>query len=101
MRLTMKMGTVLLFGSLVFPSYQVLAAEQKVTLMLGGKFCDLYTDAVQGALKKVAGVKAVDTKSMKGHAIVTGDGSMKTNQLTAAVNAVKGDGWHCQAEVMK
>ena len=36
------------------------AADQKVTLMLGGKFCDAYPDAVQGALKKVAGVKAVD-----------------------------------------
>jgi len=101
MNLTMKMGTVLLFGGLVILSSPALAAEQKVTLMLGGKFCELYTDAVQGALKKVGGVKAVDTKSMKGHAIVTGDGSMKTAQLTAAVNALKGDGWQCQAEVMK
>lgn len=101
MRLTTRIGTVLLFGSLAVLSSPAVAAEQKVTLMLGGKFCDLYTDAVQGALKKVAGVKAVDTKSMKGHAIVTGDGSMKATQLTAAVNALKGDGWQCQAEVMK
>jgi periplasmic mercuric ion binding protein len=77
------------------------AAEQKVTLMLGGQSCDLYMGAVQDALKKVAGVKAVDTKSMKGHAIVSGDGSMKPAQLTAAVNGLKGDGWQCQAEVMK
>lgn len=79
----------------------VWAAEQKVTLMLGGKACDLYLGAVQDALKKVAGVKTVDTKSMKGHAIVTGDGSMKPAQLTAAVNGLKGDGWQCQADVMK
>lgn len=77
------------------------AADQKVMLMLGGKFCEMYPDAVHTALKKVAGVKAVDLKSMKGHAVVTGDGTMKPDQLTAAVNGVKGDGWHCTAEVMK
>jgi copper chaperone CopZ len=77
------------------------AADQKTTLMLGGKFCEMYQDAVQGALKKVAGVKAVDLKSMKGHAVVTGDGTVKPDQLTAAVNGVKGDGWHCKADVMK
>jgi len=38
---------------------------------------------------------------MKGHAVVTGDGTMKPDQLTAAVNGVKGDGWHCKAEAMK
>lgn len=77
------------------------AADQKVMLMLGGKFCEMYPDAVQAALKKAAGVKAVDLKSMKGHAVVTGDGAMKPDQLAAAVNGVKGDGWHCTAEVMK
>lgn len=77
------------------------AADQKVMLMLGGKFCEMYPDAIQAALKKVAGVKAVDLKSMKGHAVVTGDGTMKPDQLAAAVNGVKGDGWHCNAEVMK
>lgn len=79
-----------------------LAAEQKVTLMLGGKFCDMYKEDVESALKKVAGVTAVDLKSMKGHAIVTGEaGKMKADQLTAAVNALKGEAWNCTAEVMK
>ncbi len=77
------------------------AADQKVMLMLGGKFCEMYPDAIQTALKKVTGVKAVDLKSMKGHAVVTGDGTMKPDQVAAAVNGVKGDGWHCTAEVMK
>ncbi|MDE3244066.1 MAG: cation transporter [Nitrospirota bacterium] len=77
------------------------AADQKVMLMLGGKFCEMYPDAIQAALKKVAGVKAVDLKSMKGHAVVTGDGTMKPDQLAAAVTGVKGDGWHCKAEVMQ
>lgn len=76
--------------------------QHKVTLMLGGKFCDLYKGEVESALKKIAGVTAVDLKSMKGHAIVTTDpGKVKPDQLAAAVNALKGDGWHCKAEVMK
>ncbi|MGQ0810587.1 MAG: cation transporter [Nitrospiraceae bacterium] len=78
------------------------AGDQKVTLMLGGKFCDLYKGEVEAALKKVPGVTAVDLKSMKGHAIVTGEvGKMKADQLREAVNSLKGDGWHCTAEIMK
>jgi mercuric ion binding protein len=91
---------VIAFG-IVLLSAPAWAAEQKVTLMLGGKFCEFYPDAIQTALKKVAGVTAVDLKSMKGHAIVTTDGKAKPDDLTDAVNAVKGDGWHCKAEVMK
>ena len=80
---------------------RVQAAEQKVTLMLGGKFCDSYLGDVSDALKKVAGVKDVDLKSMKGHAVVTVDEKAKPDQLATAVNGVKGDGWHCTAKVMK
>jgi periplasmic mercuric ion binding protein len=76
------------------------AAEQKITLMLGGKFCDSYTGDVEKALKKVKGVTAVDFKSMKGHAVVTADASVKPKDLVSAVNGVKGDGWHCKADLM-
>lgn len=95
------LAVTLLFGLMlsVAPAW---AADQKTTLMLGGKFCEFYPDAIQTALKKVPGVTAVDLKSMKGHAIVTSEaGKVKPDQLTAAVNAVKGDGWHCKADVMK
>ena len=43
------------------------AAEQKVTLALGGKMCDLYRPAVEAALKKVPGVTALDFKSENPH----------------------------------
>lgn len=90
------------FCAALLVTSSVLAADQKVTLLLGGKFCDAYKGEVESALKKVAGVAAVDLKSMKGHAIVTGDaGKMKSAQLAAAVNALKGDGWHCTAEVVR
>lgn len=78
------------------------AADQKVVLMIGGKFCEAYLGDVDTALKKNQGVKAVDFKSMKGHAVVTIDGEkVKADQLSAAVAGVKGDGWHCTGQVMK
>jgi copper chaperone CopZ len=78
------------------------AADPAVTLMLGGKFCDSYLDDVEDALKKVAGVKGVDLKSMKGHVVVKVEpGKAKPEQLVSAVNGVKGSGWNCTAEVMK
>ena len=91
-------GLVMVMGSAGF----VQAAEQKVTLMLGGKFCDAYLGDVEVALAKLSGVKAVDLKSMKGHAVVTIDGEkVKADQLAAVVNGVKGDGWHCTGQAMK
>lgn len=76
--------------------------EQTVVLMFDGKSCDAYLGPVESVLRKVAGVKAVDFKSMKGHAIVTIEGNKtRSNQLVQAVNGVKGEGWHCTAEVMR
>ena len=92
-------AVIVLAGANLAPA---LAAEQKVTLMLGGKFCDAYLGEVSEALSKVDGVKNVDLKSMKGHAVITIEGEKtKPAQLAKVVNGVKGDGWHCTGEVMK
>jgi len=78
------------------------AAERTVMLMLDGQHCDLYLGEVDSALKKLAGVKAVDFKSMKGHAIVTVEGSKTTeSDLIEAVNGIKGKGWYCSAQIMR
>lgn len=77
------------------------AAEQKITLALGGKMCDLYRPSVEAALKKVPGVTALDFKSVKGSVVVTADASVKPGALEDAVNGVKGDGWYCKAEAKK
>ncbi|MGH7206503.1 MAG: hypothetical protein ACREI2_09890 [Nitrospiraceae bacterium] len=80
----------------------VVAADQQVTLTLGGKFCEFYGGDVQKALMNVTGVKGVDLGSKRGHAVVTVEaGKVNPAQLAAAVNAVKGDGWHCKSEVVK
>lgn len=88
----------LLVVATVIPS---LAAEQKVTLALGGKMCDLYRPSVEAALKKVPGVTALDFKSVKGAVVVTADASVKPGKLEDAVNGVKGEGWYCEAKVKK
>ena len=80
----------------------VVAADQQITLTLGGKFCEFYGGDVQKALMNVTGVKAVDLGSKKGHAVVTVDaGKVNPTQLTAAVNVLKGDGWYCKSEIAK
>ncbi|TSA03833.1 MAG: hypothetical protein D4R81_02800 [Nitrospiraceae bacterium] len=102
----MIMNTIIKIGCLIgfacAMTTPVFAGEQKIILMLGGKFCEAYLGDVEAALAKVSGVKAVDVKSMKGHAVVTMDGEkLKAGQLAAAVNGVKGDGWHCTGQAMK
>lgn len=83
----------------------VQAAENKTTLMLGGKFCEFYPKELTDALTAVKGVKGVDLKSLKGHVIVAHDGTVKPETLVAAVKAVKGTKmgieWYCTAEAMK
>jgi len=101
MNLARNLILALVTGTLML-SVQALAAEEKVTLALGGKFCEFYPDAIKDALQKVPGVTAVDFKSKKGHAVVSGDAEkIKPDQLVSAVNGVKGDGWHCKAELKK
>jgi len=91
-----------LIGFTCLATRSVMAGEHKVTLMFGGKFCEAYLGDVETALKKYHGVKGIDFKSMKGHAIVTvEDGTVKTGQLIDTVNGVKGEGWHCTAQVMR
>lgn len=86
---------------IVMAAIPTLAADQKITLALGGKMCDLYRPSVESALRKVAGVTAVDFKSVKGSVVVTAGPSVKPGQLEDAVNGVKGQGWYCEGKVKK
>jgi len=86
---------------IVAAAIQAYAADQKVTLALGGKMCELYRPSVESALRKVRGVTAVDFKSVKGSVVVTAGPSVKPAQLEDAVNGVKGEGWYCEGKVKK
>ena len=95
-------GVALVCGIVLSILPAAAAEDTQITLMLGGQFCEFYPDNIKQALTELSGVKAVDLESKKGHAIVTVDPSKtKPDELTAAVNKVKGSGWHCTAEVMK
>ena len=100
MKTIIKLGC--LIGLVCAMATPIFAGEEKIMLMLGGKFCEAYLGDVEAALAKLSGVKAVDLKSMKGHAVVTIEsGKVKPEQLATAVNGVKGDSWYCTGEVMK
>ncbi|CUS34344.1 exported hypothetical protein [Candidatus Nitrospira nitrosa] len=98
----LRIGLVCMGIGIGCGSWAQAMTDRTVMLMLGGQYCDLYLGNVESALKQIAGVKAVDLKSMKRHAIVTLEGDKSTTkQLADAVNGVKGEGWHCSAQVMK
>lgn len=78
------------------------AAEKKVTLKLGGQYCNFYPDDVENALKAVPGVDSVRFNGDKTMVVVSGkDSTMKTASLISSVNGVKGSTWYCSAEVAK
>jgi periplasmic mercuric ion binding protein len=101
--MSMKQSLVAITVARLAASGAVWAApDRTVVLMFGGKFCDAYLGDVEFALKKVPGVRAVDFKSMKGHAVVTVEADKaKPDQLAQVVNGVKGEWWHCTAQAMK
>jgi len=85
-------------------SGQAGAAEKQVTLMLGGKSCESHPKEIMEALTGIKGVSGVDLKSMKGHALVKQDGTVKPESLVEAIKSVKdtktGMDWYCTAEPM-
>lgn len=95
------LGAVLICGAGLLTS-MAEAADQRVTLMLGGASCETHVREIRTALKRVEGVKGVDLRSMPGHAIIRAEaGHVTPEQLTAAVAGVKGTNWRCTAEVME
>ncbi len=95
-----KLGCLIGFArTIATPAF---ADEEAVTLMLGGKFCSAYLKDVRDALTNVVGVKAIDLKSIKGHAVAIVDsGKVKPEQLATAVGKVKVDSWSCTGKIMK
>ncbi|MFQ5544072.1 MAG: heavy-metal-associated domain-containing protein [Nitrospiria bacterium] len=101
MKCTRSILIIAVFLSFSVP-YANAGTRVRIKLMLGGKFCGEYTIDVEKAIKDVDGVKSVDLKSMKGHVLVEIDpDKVKSSQLVDAVKAVKGEGWHCNAELMR
>ncbi|HTN42171.1 MAG TPA: hypothetical protein VMN77_00070 [Nitrospiria bacterium] len=96
-------GTVVI--GLLLLSTQARAAEQKTILMLDGRFFESYSREIYEALTAVKGVKSVDLKSMKGHAVVNHDETVNPMVLVTAMNGLKDTKaeaeWNCTAAAMK
>lgn len=94
-----KLGCLIGFVCTIATS--AFAGEETVTLMLGGKFGNAYLKDVREALTNVDGVKAMDLKSIKGHAVVILDSSkVEPEQLATAVSKVKDDSWYWTGKIM-
>jgi copper chaperone CopZ len=94
-----KLGCLIGFVCTIATS--AFAGEETVTLMLGGKFGNAYLKDVREALTNVDGVKAMDLKIIKGHAVVTLDSSkVEPEQLATAVSKVKDDSWYWTGKIM-
>lgn len=75
-----------------------LGATEKLTLKLGGNYCNFYLDDVTKAVKKVAGVRHVSYNKAQDRVYVTGDSkTLKESDLINAIDAVKGSSWNCEA----
>lgn len=76
-------------------------ATEKLTLKLGGQYCNFYLDDVTKALKKVDGVRHVSYNKAQDRVYVTGDAkTLKESDLINAVDAVKGSSWNCEAHAL-
>ncbi len=95
------LGFVLFLISACGESPQGDTNPTNVALALGGENCEFYLGAVEGALKKVQGITAVDLKSQKHKALITTDGSLSPSTVADAVDGLSGEGWECEAEVEK
>ena len=98
MRSLQKYALAVIVGGLLV-AVQAEAAEQRVNIRLGGKFCEFYLVDVAKALKQVPGVTKVDLEAVQGHVVVTMTaGQVNPTQLLAAIRRVKGDGYYCQGQ---
>ncbi len=84
--------------------HQVAAGSsiERVTLMLAGTGCQRVPQDVEEALMRLAGVRAVDSRSIPGHVLVDVDhGRVTAQQLAAEVDRSAGSDGLCRAGVME
>jgi heavy-metal-associated domain-containing protein len=102
----MKTQTIILamlFG-LGLMSSVTLGADEELVIMLGGEGCESHPEQITKVLMAQKGIKSVDLKKMKGHAVVTSEGSTKPEALVKIIQGLKGSNngveWSCDAMIM-
>lgn len=93
---------IAMFLSVSVSSASTNEMMKRIRVKLDGKYCGGYLGDVEQVLVKINGVQSVNLEAMKGHAIIeVASDKVKANQLIEAVQTVKGNGWHCTAELMR
>lgn len=73
------------------------AAQQRVAIRIGGRYCKFHILDLTESLKRVSGVIDLDFESMRGNVIVVMKaGKVNPDHLLSAIRQVKGDGYYCK-----
>jgi hypothetical protein len=102
--MTIPTTVILIAAAFLIGHYQVAAGAsiERTTLMLAGAGCQRLHEDVEEALRRLAGVRAVDTKSVPGHVLIDVErGRVTAEQLAAEVARLAGSDEFCRASVME
>ena len=89
---------IFVLGYALFPN-MTEAAQQRIAIRLGGRYCLFHTFDLEQALKRVPGVIGTDFDSMRSNVIVTmRAGKVNPDHLLAAIRQIKGDGYDCKGQ---
>lgn len=98
MRYLLRLFLICVLGYALIPNVTE-AAQQRVAIKLGGRYCGFHTIDLAEALKRVSGVIDVDFESLRGNVIVVMKaGKVNPDHLLAAVRQIKGEGYYCTGQ---
>jgi len=96
MRKLLNLFLICVLGHALVPNLTE-AAQQRVAIRLGGRYCNFHIFDLTESLKRVSGVIGVDFESMHGNVIVVMKaGKVNPDDLLAAIRQIKGDGYYCK-----
>ena len=99
---SLSFAAVVALGASLFLPATAISTPEKLTLKLGGQYCNFYLDDVTKALMGVPGVHHVTYNKTQDQVTVQGDGStLKESSVIQAIDAVKGSSWYCEAHRMQ
>jgi len=98
MRKLLGLFLIFVLGYALLPNLTE-AAQQRVAIKLGGRYCKFHIVDLTESLKRVSGVISVDFESANGHVIVVMNaGKVNPDHLLSAIRQVKGEGYYCNGK---
>ena len=98
LRKLLSLFFIFVLGYALFPN-TTEAAQQRIAIRLGGRYCLFHTFDLAQALKRVSGVVDADFETMRGNVIVVMKaGKVNPDHLLAAIRQIRGDGYYCTGQ---